>query len=55
MIPVSYTHLHELYVVVAETGSGIDKVYGAGMAQDDRRQLRVMAVSYTHLVTVPFL
>ena len=32
---------HELYVVVAETGSGIDKVYGAGMVQDDRRQLRV--------------
>lgn len=32
---------HELHVVVAETGSGIDKVYGAGMTQDEKRQLRV--------------
>lgn len=31
---------HELYAVVAQTGSGIDKVYGAGMTQQDRIQLR---------------
>ncbi|MBR7068997.1 MAG: PIG-L family deacetylase [Oxalobacter sp.] len=31
---------HELYAVVAQTGSGIDKVYGAGMSQQDRTQLR---------------
>ena len=31
---------HELYAVIAETGSGIDKVYGAGMTQQDRTQLR---------------
>lgn len=32
---------HELHVVVAETGSGIDKVYGAGMTREDRSLLRV--------------
>ncbi len=31
---------HELYAVVAQTGSGIDKVYGAGMSQQDKTQLR---------------
>ena len=33
---------HDLHVLVAETGSGIDKVYGAGMTQVDRTRLRVM-------------
>ena len=33
---------HELHVLVAETGSGIDKVYGAGMTQAERTRLRVM-------------
>lgn len=32
---------HGVQVIVAETGSGIDKVYGAGMSAEDRRQLRV--------------
>lgn len=32
---------HILYVLVAKTGSGIDKVYGAGLSQDAKRQLRV--------------
>lgn len=33
---------HEVHVLVAETGSGIDKVYGAGMTQAERTRLRVM-------------
>ena len=33
---------HDLHVLVAETGSGIDKVYGAGMTLVDRTRLRVM-------------
>ncbi len=32
---------HDLHVVVAETGSGIDQVYGKGMTQEDKRQLRI--------------
>ncbi len=31
---------HELYVVVAQTGSGIDKVYGMDMSQQDRTMHR---------------
>lgn len=45
-IGVTLRHLmnagHEVHVIVSETGSGIDKVYGAGMTAEDRRQLRVM-------------
>lgn len=44
-IGVTLRHLmnagHEVHVIVAETGSGIDKVYGAGMTAEERRQLRV--------------
>lgn len=32
---------HEIHAVVAETGSGIDQVYGAGLSSEARRQLRV--------------
>ena len=32
---------HDIHALVAETGSGIDKVYGAGMTQEEKRQLRV--------------
>lgn len=32
---------HDIHALVAETGSGIDKVYGAGMTQEDKRTLRV--------------
>lgn len=32
---------HEIHAFVAETGSGIDKFYGAGMTQEDKRQCRV--------------
>lgn len=34
-------HGHDIHALVAETGSGIDKVYGAGMTQEEKRQLRV--------------
>ena len=32
---------HDIHVFVAETGSGIDKFYGAGLTQEEKRQLRV--------------
>lgn len=32
---------HDIHALVAETGSGIDKVYGAGMTQEDKRTLRI--------------
>ena len=34
------TQGHELYAIVAQTGSGIDTIYGAGMTKQDRTLLR---------------
>ena len=32
---------HEIHAFVAETGSGIDRFYGAGLTREEKRQLRV--------------
>lgn len=32
---------HDIHAFVAETGSGIDKFYGAGRTQEEKRQLRI--------------